>query len=238
MVKLWDIIINPFDEWQTKVVQIIEMPNMVLYGLEKEELDLSEYNPWPDKVISKSKAVRQPKRGDIVEAKNKAESIWEEVEYYWACEDESIERPHIVVYISRAWERVLMTANHVRQKPIEEPKQEDIILVPDNIKIELFDWNLAINNWKQSLFYSEGIYKVGEQLSEYEVECKLIPIDVKDLEVGGTYYRSASKDFYSIDWVWMYCKYLWNGKYVYWSEDSILVDKLKRSYRYKVVPID
>jgi len=32
-----------------------------------------------------------------------------------------------------------MTANHVRQKPIEEPKQEDIILVPDNIKIELFD---------------------------------------------------------------------------------------------------
>jgi hypothetical protein len=178
---------------------------------------------------------RKPKRWEIVEVTD----YWREnsQDAQFICE---IEEYDWYKYFANDWSWSPTVRKQMRQKPTEEPKQEDIIFVPDNIKIESFDWNLAINNWKQSLFYSEGIYKVAEQLSELEVKCKLIPIDVKDLEAGGTYYHTEKDDaIYSIGDIALYCKYLWGWKYAHWM-DCWWIDVSSKKWNnwYKVVPID
>jgi len=123
----------------------------------------------------------------------------------------------------------------------EKPKQEDTVLVPDNIKIEAHPsfW-LCISNDKQFLWFYNGVYRVSISDPNCFVRCKLIPIDVKDLEVGGTYFMSDSDDIKdSIKKLFFYCKYLWNNSYVRWYGKSIeCATDTKWEYRYKVVPID
>jgi len=126
---------------------------------------------------------------------------------------------------------------------VEKQPKEETIYVPDNIKIEMscgVGWDdLCINNGRQSLWYFDDMYAVHKSYKQDEVKCKLIPIDVKDLEVGGTYYRHdnglCKPNYDSLPW---YCKYLWKSKHVYWDGEWVSLSIAKYDRRYKVVPIN
>jgi hypothetical protein len=117
MVNVWDIVDNPFGEWQTKVVQIIEMPNMVLYGFEKKEVDLNTYNSWPDKIISTSKTVRQPKRGEIIQVRN----FWTNRAEDWVFIAEIQEEYDWKRYLVDVEWHPITIRKEIRQKLTEEP---------------------------------------------------------------------------------------------------------------------
>jgi len=246
MIKKWDKVFNHEGEWQ--FIELFWWRWIVLFNsLDIERFSFSQIESvkwwWATKSTDLSEqfkllwqipkqSERKPKRWEMVEVRDLDSEKWVSAEFIQEVEDFDGYK-YLVKYIYDfpiAFKQV--------QKPIEQPKQEDIILVPDNIKIESFDWNLAINNWKQSLFYSEGIYKVDEELSQYEVKCKLIPIDVKDLEVGGTYYRKNVMNRDKLNNLFFYCKFLWDSKFAYRDGESVVSEQIIWKHRYKVVPVE
>ena len=141
-------------------------------------------------------------------------------------------------------------------KAIKEEDRE--ILVPDNIKIVLLDeddWfgdglGIVFNKGEQVLLYDVGdrVWKVWEVSDEEFVECKLVPVDEKDLKAGYTYFRTdvgvkSNVFFDDLKDISQYCKYLGDNKYVYVDEESVKVAVIADnwtyySYWYQVVPIN
>ena len=122
---------------------------------------------------------------------------------------------------------------------------EETILVPDNIKFELWvgSWDrlwIAFNENQQVLSYrglKSGIYEVHYASEKKFIQCKLVKVNPKDRQVGHTYYRTYN-DINSVGKLENYCKYLWEWTYAFVSEGMhVVVSWEYFSIRHQVVPI-
>lgn len=193
--------------------------------------------------IEKTNTERTPKRGEIVEVADDESKAWVSAYFIATIDDYKWYKyiccskwPDIQEYPT--WWKCM------RQK-VEEHKKEETIYVPSHIGIEYNDtaeenWSdwLCINNGNQSLYYSEGIYRIGSRYKGREVKCKLVPIDVKDLEVGSTYFHTYWDNFDDIGDLMYYCKYLWENEIARRWGKSVHVNDITWKKWYKVVPID
>lgn len=244
MVKVWDKVTHSHF-WDGEVIAETSTASWDIFILVCFD-DNTKYMLCAEslKKISSRGTKRQPKRWEIVEASCHPYTWWDDVEYYGKINDVDVSHPFICIFTKADGERCADTYSEIKE--IKRSKPEGIVLVPDNIKIEYeseatisSDW-LSINKWNQSLYYSShiGIYKVWAASKRHEVKCKLIPIDAKGLEVGGTYYHTDQIDNSNIDNLSLYCKYLWWWNYARWFDLWINVANKTWKYRYKVFPID
>jgi len=117
-----------------------------------------------------------------------------------------------------------------------------LIFVPDNIKIEKCcggdDLGIVLNDEKKVLYYHKDIkdWVIVPSKNNF-VKCKIVPVNRRDLKIGYTYYRTdmVNEDFSDL---YLYCKYLGNGKYVYIANNGdIKVGGNQWKHWYQIVPI-
>ena len=115
-------------------------------------------------------------------------------------------------------DELIVTANELKELAGKE--EEEIILVPDNIKISYEHWKLALHNWNQKLYYNNTYWNwcVSNAIWDMLIESKLSPCKYEDLEAWDVFYRSNEEDedfkdliSYAIkinDWSYQF----WDGK--------------------------
>ena len=129
-------------------------------------------------------------------------------------------------------------------------KEENEILVPDNIKIGKCyggdDLGIVFSDKKKILFFHECIqgWVVAPTKGYYFVKCKLIPVkEREELEKGYTYFRTDGEvgtEYFlkTLRDMSNYCKFLGNGKCAYINfGTSVEVNIGSWKYWYRVVPI-
>lgn len=149
-------------------------------------------------------------------------------------------------FIEIDWKRINLseeTVKEIKEKFIDD----DIILVPDCIKIEKnVKWwdklGIIFNEDKQLLYYRDTdlpIYCVNRSWLPDTIKCKLVPIERNDLKPWDTAFHCELDYEDDISDKRFYCKILDNVHYVYInSNDDIITCYLSRSHRYKVTPLD
>lgn len=130
-----------------------------------------------------------------------------------------------------------------------ENYEDDIILVPENIKIEANSgyWDglwIQFNGNRQKLLmaWNYGLWNMYWVYTSFEcdrVKCKLIRVDKKDLKVWYTYYAS-NKWLQNIDELFSYNKYLGDGKFAYINHEInvCICDSWIYWQFYQVVPLE
>ena len=127
-----------------------------------------------------------------------------------------------------------------KEEPKEEPK-EDVILVPDNIKIiKIADrFGIVFNDCKQILIKSvrDNVYIVAYNNSESFIKCKLVKTDIEDLKAGDLAFRTDyNNEFSSIN---LYCIVLNEEEYAFIAFDKDIMRAGNYFYHwYKVVPLN
>ena len=121
-------------------------------------------------------------------------------------------------------------------------KNQEIILVPDNIKIEKVGCGdrLAIRfaNNQQILCLGEyGFYSVIMTDERNLIKCKIIPCLRSDLKAGDTAYYTDDDDT-TFDDLTNYCKILDDKRYVSIDHEDVCVYISPYDYWYKVVPVE
>ena len=117
-------------------------------------------------------------------------------------------------------------------------KEEDIILVPDNIKLSQVWWSIAIHNWKHKLYYAYWFlsWVVWSNIWDELIKCKLVPCEWNDIEVGDTFYMNDESN-YSFDILHLYAIKLDNYNHKYWSGNDCLESNVDFIYYWKVIQI-
>ena len=100
-------------------------------------------------------------------------------------------------------------------------KEEEIILVPNEIKISKEWYKLAIHNWKHKLYYEtmSWTWLVLDWMLHTYIQCKLTPCEYKDLKPWDVFYRSDNENTGFKDLAWYAIK-LNNWTYQYWGNKN------------------
>ena len=116
-------------------------------------------------------------------------------------------------------DELIVTANELKELAGKE--EEEIILVPDNIKISYEHWKLELHNWNQKLYYNNTYWNwlVSNAIWDMPIKCKLTPCKYEDLEAWDVFYRSdeEDEDFESPN---RYAIKINDWSYQYWEENN------------------
>ena len=117
-------------------------------------------------------------------------------------------------------------------------KEENLILVPDKIKISYEHWKLAIHNWNQKLYYNKTYWDwcVSNAIWDRPIECKLTPCEYEDLEPWDLFFRSLLEEpcFQSL---FNYAIKINNWNYQHWNNEDCINRALTWDYYWKVEAI-
>lgn len=117
-------------------------------------------------------------------------------------------------------------------------KEEDIILVPDNIKLSKAWWAIAINNWRHNLYYAYWFWSWVVWNNDWDelIKCKLVPCKLEDIKIGDVFYMNDESN-YSFDILHWYAIKLDDDKYKYWISNDCVEWSVKFNYYWKVVQL-